>query len=289
MSQNPESSGNTPYFFTNNKRPDIAVQIVNYRTADYLNTCLDTLLADVRGGPRVEVYVTDNASGDDLSALEKKYTGEKIHFSQLPDNIGFGHAHNILAEASKSTDSPTILILNPDIQFYEPATLERLQNRIATAEKIKVVGPKLVDTSGHPQLYDHGDYLFNVTIGKKQIKPYLFPLAPFKHDTKPTEVPWVSGAVFIVQRAAFEKAQGFDPNIFLYFEEVDLSQRLINDGGAIIYDPTIHVQHVGSVSTKDSKQRYFIQSFDYVVGKHHSRLGAKLLKAFYHRVPPSAF
>lgn len=278
---------------TNTHRPELAVQIVNYRTANYLPVCIETLLADVGGrggGPKVEVYVADNASGEDLGDLEKRFKAAgNVHFQTMQENLGFGRAHNVLEETSGKTGSPNILILNPDIKFYEPDTVTRLVQRLESAERIKVVGPKLVDTSGNNQLYDHGNYLVDLNIGNFRINPYLFPLTPFYHDEKPTEVPWVSGAVFLAKRKAFQDAGRFDPNLFLYFEEVDLAQRIVRDGGAIIYDPTINVEHVGSVSTKDAKRSYFLQSFNYVVDKYHPKMLAGLLKALYKLLPDSVF
>jgi len=57
------------------------------------------------------------------------------------------------------------------------------------------------------------------------------------------ETPWASGAALLVRRAAFEAVGGFDPRIFMYGEDVDLSWRLRAKGWRLLYLPRLAVVH----------------------------------------------
>jgi N-acetylglucosaminyl-diphospho-decaprenol L-rhamnosyltransferase len=284
-----------PYAFVRSGTPELTVQVVNYRSQEPLMQCLETFFDDVQGGPSCEVLIADNASGDDLEAIKARFK-DKVTITRNTENLGFGAAHNVLSKAA--TTNETLLFLNPDIEFYEPDTIGRLMNRLHEDPSTVAVGPKLIKPTGEHQQWDHVNYLFDTKIAGKRIRPYFFPVGPCLTNTEPVEVPWVSGAVFMVKRPNFDAVGGFDDKFFLYFEEVDLSRRLINAGGAIVYDPTVTLKHQGAASfsseapTPESikaRKGHFIKSFNYAVDKHHLRPVAELLKFFYQFIPDSAF
>src|SRR5687767_3381149 len=66
---------------------------------------------------------------------------------------------------------------------------------------------------------------------------------PKTYDPVTRETPWVSGAASLFRRAAFEAAGGFEPRIFMYGEDVDLSWRLRAQGHRLRYEPRCGVVH----------------------------------------------
>ena len=50
-------------------------------------------------------------------------------------------------------------------------------------------------------------------------------------------VGWLSGSCLLVRRAAFDAVGGFDPDYFMYFEDVDLGERLGRAGWQNVYVP----------------------------------------------------
>src|SRR4030042_943123 len=91
---------------------DVSIQIINYKTKKYLSGCLDSLLDDLNdSGLSFEILVLDNASGENLSDLEKKYENSPVKFFHSDRNVGFGAGHNFLARQS---DGKYMFLLNPD-------------------------------------------------------------------------------------------------------------------------------------------------------------------------------
>ena len=61
---------------------------------------------------------------------------------------------------------------------------------------------------------------------------------------------WLSGSALLVRREAFEAVGGFDPQYFMYFEDVDLCDRLARAGWSSIYVPSAVVEHTGGHATR---------------------------------------
>ena len=70
---------------------------------------------------------------------------------------------------------------------------------------------------------------------------------------KPAQVDWLTGAFLILRPEALQKVGPFDEEFFLYFEEVDLCQRLKQAGYEIWFWPDIQVTHVGGASAKEQE------------------------------------
>lgn len=238
-------------------RYDISIQIVNYNTKSYLDLCINDAIKDLKDSDiSYEIVVLDNNSKDNLSDLEKEYQESYVKFFKSDKNLGFGGGHNLL---SKKSESKIILILNPDLRFIQEQTISRLFNILKKNDSAVVVGPKLITQEKKPQIYDHGE--LRGLIPKLALKAGG---SIWKNVDRISQVAWVSGAVFMINRKAFCRANGFDENFFLYREEEDLCWRLRDMKAEIIYDPSIEVLHYGSVvankdKLEDDSSRYYFK------------------------------
>lgn len=248
--------------------PQLAIQIVNYKTKSFLYPLLKSIMHDLIGcGLAYEINIIDNNSGDDLSEIIKLWPTCQI-FKSL-SNGGFGAGHNQLAAKTKAR---YLLLLNPDTLIIEPNTLKRLYD-VAQRLSADVVGPTLltlkkrpkslplegvtdVDSMLKPQKWDHGELKVTKVLGKPLFQP-RFTVG---------NVAWVSGAVALIEHDAFDKVDGFDEKFFLYKEEEDLFLRMRRLSSKVIYDPSIRVLHYGSVVA--SKDVHFAKSKKYFGQKH---------------------
>ncbi len=214
--------------------PDVAIQVVNYRTRAHLEALLPTVLADA---PEARLLVLDNASGDDLSGLDPRVEvvlGER--------NVGFGAGHNLLAARH---DAAALFLLNPDTLLVEPRTVERLLAGLGG--DVVAVGPQLVSASGEWDPRDHGELRgFRARVAQAAGSSH------YRRRDAPADAAWVSGAACLVSRAAFDAVGGFDEGFFLYKEEEDLFLRMRRAGGRVRYLPTVRVRHdEGAVASRE--------------------------------------
>jgi GT2 family glycosyltransferase len=214
--------------------PDLAVQIVNYRTREHLGPCLDAIGADLAAsGLEHRVLVLDNASGDDLTAFRDR---AEIHVAD--HNVGFGAGQNRLAELH---DAPILLLLNPDA-IVAPGTVRALTTALQEPG-VAAAGPQLVGADGRPHAWDHGEL--------HGARARLAAAAGHSHAQERHErsdVAWVSGACAAIARPWFDLVGGFDPAFFLYKEEEDLFLRMRKLGARVVYEPAVRVRHEQSVT-----------------------------------------
>ena len=61
---------------------------------------------------------------------------------------------------------------------------------------------------------------------------------------------WLSGSCVLLRREAWDSVDGFDPRYFMYFEDVDLGDRLGRAGWLNVYVPDAEVVHTGGHATE---------------------------------------
>ena len=196
---------------------EVDVSVVTYETDPGELRQLVAGLAEGAGKPvRLNLLVHDNsASATAAEALRAEFSSHpalaRTDIVHAGANVGFGRGHNANAARGKA---PWILVLNPDC-VLDPGALDVL---LDTAE---------------------ADVAQAAAWEMRQI-PYEHPKA---YDPVTLETSWTSGAATLYRRSAFEAVGGFDPAIFLYGEDVDLSWRLRARGGVLRYVPRAAVVH----------------------------------------------
>lgn len=196
----------------------IEIVTVAYRaTLTDLRHTLDSLVASRAQGLPVSwaIWHNDDENGvpPELSALyeESRARGLPVRQGGQRGNLGFGGGINALLE---NTEAEFVLLLNQDA-LLEPGALERLCS-VAQADASDVAAWEMRQIPfEHPKSYD-----------------------PVTLDTI-----WVSGAAVLMRTTALRQVGGFEPRIFMYGEDVDLSWRLRCAGWRIRYIPSCAVVH----------------------------------------------
>ena len=66
---------------------------------------------------------------------------------------------------------------------------------------------------------------------------------------------WVTGAYLCVRRDVFERLNGFDRDIFMYYEDVDLCYRIREMGLQICFFPGATIMHYRNKAPVEDKRR----------------------------------
>lgn len=129
-------------------------------------------------------------------------------------------------------------------------------------------------------------------------------MADFDHE-ETRVVDHVIGAFYVIRRSLFQELGGFDEGFFVYFEDLDLSERVRGRGWTILFASEISSSHVGGGTSRQIKARrlsYVLRSRLYFARKHFSFAGAtvvygatfliepfaRLARALLHRSPEEA-
>ncbi|MGZ5650382.1 MAG: glycosyltransferase [Usitatibacter sp.] len=188
--------------------PDIAL----------LQQLLDSLAEPARAPLARNLLIQDNSPDPQLAArlaalpqLQPGGAFDRVDVQRSGANLGFGRGHN--ANAARGS-APYFLVVNQDC-VLEPGVLERLIDAaIASADDVAAWELRQIP-------YEH----------------------PKEYDPVTLETTWTSGAATLFRRSAFDGARGFEPRIFMYGEDVDLSWRLRAQGWRLLYQPSLGVVH----------------------------------------------
>ena len=157
-------------------------------------------------------------------------------------NIGFGKAMNHLMSIAFADPSTNwFLCLNPDGALHHNALNELL--------KVSRLNMKsLIEARQFPE---------------EHLKEY---------NTETLETLWASGACLLIPRIIYEKTKGFDPNFFMYLEDVDLSWRTRAAGFSVKTAPKALFGHsvLDRAFNKDS-DTYFLLSGRYLAHKWNNK------------------
>ena len=262
---------------------DLSIVIVNWNVRDLLRRCLDSIFAS--GQPRLEVIVVDNASSDgSLDMLRADFP--HVTLIANADNRGFPAANNQGLAAARGR---CVMTLNPDTAIVGDA-LARMIAYLDAHPDVGALGPQLLNPDGSIQSSRRRFPTFATALFESTwlqgIAPHSVLRRYYVDDVPgdvPQEVDWVTGACIVVRREALEAVGGFDPDFFMYSEELDWCRRIKSAGWTIVYLSEAKViHHVGKSSEQvvaarhihfqTSKVRYF--------RKYHGRVVAGALRLF---------
>lgn len=231
---------------------DVSLIIVSFNTRDVLRESLQSVERE-RDDLRMEIFVVDNDSRDgSVEMVEQEFPNVRVLRSEV--NLGFGAANNLALEQAQGR---FVVLLNSDA-FLCHDSLRLSVQYMKDHQDVGLAGGRLVgrDFSWQPSARMFPSILsdFLVLSGLA----YRFPKSRFfgKFDrtwadpAEPAEVDWVPGAFSIIRASALKKVGFFDPDFFLYSEEVDLCRRIQDAGYRIMYWPDIVVIHLGGESSR---------------------------------------
>jgi N-acetylglucosaminyl-diphospho-decaprenol L-rhamnosyltransferase len=231
----------------------LRVVAVTYSPGASLAGFLSTLrLATTRP---VDVVLADNGSVDGVP--ERAAAAPDVRLLPTGGNIGYGTAANA---GLSDVRTGWALLANPDVRFEAGAVDELL----AVAERwprAATVGPAIRTPEG--ALYPSARDLPSLTTGVGHaLVGWIWPANPWTaRYRREREAPrertagWLSGSCLLVRMEAFHSVGGFDPGYFMYFEDVDLAERLGRRGWLHVYAPSAVVTHEGGHATRREPHR----------------------------------
>lgn len=191
--------------------------VVTYDSAGVLPACLAALAHE-----GVSTIVVDNASDDDSLAIAQSAGARIIRNAR---NEGFGRANNAGVQAAASE---FCLIQNPDI-VLDPGAVAAL---LAAAERwpdAAIYAPRIIEDDG--RYFYQNRSLLTESVVQGAVRGDARAHLP-EGDAC---APFLSGACMLVRRADFLAIGGFDPEIFLFYEDDDLCRRFLEQGRALVH------------------------------------------------------
>ncbi len=255
---------------------DISIIIVNYNVKEFLLNLIDSINKAAKGISS-EIIVVDNASEDgSVEAIEKNYPG--VILIKNKENLGFGKANNIGLERASGR---YLLLINPDTIVKED-TLRKMISFFEEHPDAGMAGCKVLNPNGTLQLACRRSFpgpwtSFTKVTGLSALFPKSKLFARYNltylDENQTYEVDAISGSFMMIKREAYEKTGGFDPQFFMYGEDLDLCYRIQQNGYKVYYFHGTEIIHYKGESTKRSsidETKVFYDAMHLFVKKHLS-------------------
>lgn len=241
----------------------ISVVIVNYKVKYYLEQCLDSLYKALDGIDN-EVFVVDNASGDDSIDFVRKRYPDAIYIEN-ETNVGFSRGNNVaLARCS----GEYILLLNPDT-IVPVSTIVGCIRFIDSHSNVGAVTVKMISSDGtFHQESKRGFPSPKAAFFKLTGLSKLFPKTKmfggynllYLDENETHQIDIFCGAYIMLRKSLMDKVGMLDPSFFMYGEDIDFSYRLVHDTGYLNYYLPLPIIHYKGESTKKGSISY-VRSF----------------------------
>jgi N-acetylglucosaminyl-diphospho-decaprenol L-rhamnosyltransferase len=262
---------------------EVAVVTVTYFPGETLERFLDTL--EKATDRDVLVVVADNASTD--GAPERAAGRDNVKLVSIGENVGYGTAAN-RGVAELDERFGWVVVVNPDLE-WEPGSLDALLEVAARWPRGGAFGPLIHDPGG--TVYPSARLLpsFGRGIGHAVFSK-VWPGNPWtkeyrQENSAPVErtAGWLSGSCQLIRREAFDSVDGFDTRYFMYFEDVDLGDRLAQAGWLNVYAPSSSVMHVGGAATSQVSTKmlgaHHESAYRYIADRHKGLLWQPVMLA----------
>lgn len=236
---------------------DLSITICSWNTQEDLRACLQSL-REAQDEARFETIVVDNNSEDGSPDMVESEFPE-VSLQRMSRNLGFTGGHNHAFGMRRAYHA---MPLNSDT-IVHPGALRTLVGYLQEHPEAGIVGPKLLNPDGSLQFSCRrfpnplAALFRNTPLGRlfpnnRFTREYL--MQDWTHDG-PREVDWVSGAAFIARGELLERVGGFDPDYFMFCEDVDICWRAWHSGFKVVYLPTSVITHAIGTSTSKAPNR----------------------------------
>lgn len=200
-----------------NEQIEIDISVVTYNSSKWVDNFFKSLLSQTYPTKKINLFFIDNSSKDNtLQILENYKERKKEVFKSIiiisQKNLGFGAGHD---KTFKEGNSKFCLVTNIDLEFDKDSICNIVN--IALSDK------------------------------DEQYASWEFRQIPYEHpkyyDPITLETNWSSHACILIRKSAYEKVGGYEPKIFMYAEDVELSYRFRAFGYHLKYCPNAVVHH----------------------------------------------
>ncbi len=224
--------------------PLLGVVVVHFGDPAPSRQCVASITADP-SPVRRRVVVVDNSG---------TYPGEPVadeHVLRLPHNPGFGAGANAGVGALGGGEYAGLVILNHDVELL-PGYLAAVCGGLANGKTGAAAGPLYLDRAGGQLWYAGGRINFALGTVSQSRSPRL--------ARRAREVGFIPGAAMAVSPRAWREVGGFDPEFFLYNEDVDLCLRLRRRGYALRFVPqAAAIHHLGDATGSRDRSPLYLE------------------------------
>lgn len=260
-----------PYYnviFNYYKEDFVSIIIPTRDRADILETCLESIYTKSIF-KNYEIIIVDNGSiEEETFRLFSKYKEDYANFRVIKVDIPFNYS-KLNNEGVKVAKGNLLLFLNNDIEVISKDWLDKMVGQARRSE-IGVVGSKLYYPNNRIQ---HAGVVLGMggIAGHAHLMADKYEFGYYARLKVNYNYSAVTGACMMIKRTVFEQVGGFEENLAVAFNDIDLCIRIMNEGYYNIHLADVELYHHESISRgkedSEDKLRRFNLEIKYMTDK----------------------
>ena len=237
-------------------KPRVSIVFPSYNGVEFLKKNLDSI-KNLKNSDEIEVVIVDNMSRDSSINVIKSYERE-INIKLIKNNFneGFAEACN---SGVKNSNGEFVFITNQDVifppEFFEKLT--KIYSKLKNKHEI-VISPALIFENGKIHYFGAKNHFLGFSY-----TPETGEMLPKKKIIKNAHR--LSGGSFYVKKDFFIRMGGFDKEFFMYYEDTDLSLKILRNGNKIYTTNDPFLIHQKTHQTLDDLQYFFLERNRFIV------------------------
>lgn len=231
----------------------VSIITINFNQPLLTELFLDSV-ATLNTYPAIEIIVVDNGSREDpTKSWQSSYP--EVRFIRSEKNLGFAGGNNL---GIRHANGEYFFLVNNDTEFTT-GLIENLVSVLDPRPKVGLISPKILYFD-QPNIIQYAGYsAMNMNTGRNRcIGQMEQDLGQYDDSTGPTG--YVHGAAMMIRKEAINKAGLMSELFFLYYEEMDWSEKIRKAGFEIWIEPKAKIYHKESMSVgkKSLLKEYFM-------------------------------
>jgi len=228
----------------NSSKPLVTIITVNYNQLEITCALFDSIRRN--SYKNIEVILVDNASKENPHQYVTEHYPEVISL-RSEKNLGFAGGNNL---ALPHVNGEYLFFVNNDAELTDNC-IELLLSQFQKNPKLGIISPMLCyypsEETNHKKIVQFAGStpVNNFTARNKTIGNLEEDKGQY---TTPKPIPYIHGAAMMIPAKVMEVTGPMDEMFFLYYEELDWSERIRNAGFEVYVEPNALVYHKESVS-----------------------------------------
>lgn len=265
----------------------VIISILHYRNEDDTIKCLKSIVGLNLTGIEIEIYVLLNGRDQQLKIEKHDFPTLNLSILQNTYNAGFTGGHNLIYGRVQDKKFDFFLLLNNDSMMDKDSLMEMV--KAAEGVRIGAVVPKIYFSKGrefHKDRYSEKEkgHIFwyaggDIDWKNVQSRHRGVDAVDNGQFDRADSISFATGACLLIKKKVIDTVGLFDERYFLYFEDADLSQKIIKAGFELYYQPKAIIWHgnAGASGSGSELHDYYLTRNRMLFGMKYASLKMRAL------------
>ena len=207
------------------------------------------------------IYLLDNSEKawlkEHVDTQKSPFSSKNVRYMAMPENVGYGTAHNVALRESAYHKTDFHLVMNSDI-LVKAEDIDAMHDWMIANPFVGQMMPKVVYPDGNQQ-YLAKRLPSPIDVFGRRFLPAKWMVGRNKRYelrdldlTRPVNAPYLSGCFMMLRTKAVVEAGLFDERFFMYPEDIDLTRR-IHRNYLTLYYPKWTIVHAHAQASYKNK------------------------------------